>query len=155
MSEKMRATTAEITAIKPPDSAVIVRRCVRVDGRSKAAKRVKALAAGYTARLGGGADAATLAAVQKAAELGALAEELRGKALRGEGAALSEVLKLEGVADRAVRALGLDRKRTPVARTLASYLAARNTERSKEESELELVEETGAEASVHPAQAAV
>ena len=92
------------------DTAPMVRRIGRVDGRSKAAKRVKELAASYIARLGGRkVDAATLVAVRKAAELAALAEELRGRALRGEAVDLGEMVKVEGVAGRAARALGLDR----------------------------------------------
>jgi len=136
------------------------RRIARVDGRSKAAKRVKELAAGYIAQLGGGvADAATLAAVQKAAELAAVAEELRGRALRGESVDLGEMVKVQGIADRAIRALDLDRKRAPAGPTLAAYLAARNAEPPEDEEESEpaaktAVEETLADGLVDGSEAA-
>ena len=114
----------EIEPISHTDTVPTARRIARVDGRSKAAKRVKELAASYIARLGGrNVDAATLAAIQKAAELAALAEELRGRALRGEAVDLGEMVKVEGVADRAARALGLDRlKRDNDDRSLDEYL---------------------------------
>lgn len=119
----------EVAPRSPADSTPMVRRwrpgSLRFDGRSKAAKRVKKLAAGYIAQLGGGEpDAATRAAIQKAAELVVVAEGLRGRALRGESVDLSEMVKVQGVADRAVRALGLGRQREPAHVPLRERLAA-------------------------------
>ncbi len=125
------------------DTAPMVRRIVRVDGRSKAAKRAKELAASFVAQLGKAAadgGAAALAAVRKAAELVVVAEVLRARALRGETVDLSELVKVEGIADRAVRALGLDRKRGPAERgenDLAAYLAAKYGDRGDAEHEVD------------------
>jgi hypothetical protein len=117
----------EIASRSLADTVPTLRRIARIDGRSKAAKRVKELAAGYIARLGGGrADAATLVAVQKAAELAALAEELRGKALRGEAVDLDGLLRLEGACARAVRSLRLPTADpTRDSPSLTDYLAQR------------------------------
>jgi hypothetical protein len=108
------------------DSAPMPRRIVRIDGRSKPAKRAKELAASFVAQLGDAAlDAATSAAVQKAAELVVVAEEIRAKALRGEAVDFTALIKIENAARRAVADLGLDRKRPSApAMTLADYLDA-------------------------------
>jgi len=128
----------EIAARKLADTAPMVRRSragsLRFDGRSRTARRVKELAAGYIAQLGGGdVDAATLAAVKKAAELVVVAEKLRGRALRGESIDLSEMVKVQGVADRAVRALGI-KPGKPVLPSLAEHLARCVAERAGERS---------------------
>jgi hypothetical protein len=101
------------------------RRIARIDQRTKPALQVKAKVAAYTARLGGTADAVLLAACHKAAELAVIAEGLRAKQLRGDSVDLSEMAKAQGLADRAERALGLDRKREPAGGTLADYLKQR------------------------------
>jgi hypothetical protein len=81
----------------------------------------------FTAVLGG-RDRITegqLANVVRAAELMALAEEARLTALKGDSAVdLVALVRLEGVADRAVRRLGLDHKREPAETpNLRAYLA--------------------------------
>jgi hypothetical protein len=61
-----------------------------------------------------------------AAELQVLAEEARALALKQVGHAdLDQVIRLQGAADRAVRKLGLDRKREPEGPTLSQYLTDR------------------------------
>jgi hypothetical protein len=129
----MLGNTATMTARSPADTTPTRRRIQRIDGRSKAAKRAKALAAGFIAQIGSGADdAATLAAVQKAAELVVVSEAMRARALRGESVDLSELVKVQGVADRGVRALNLPKQlppdRIPI---LSEYLAAHDSERGK------------------------
>jgi hypothetical protein len=106
----------------------VMRRSGRVDGRLRAARRVKALTAAFLTQLDA-TDPVTLAAVKKAAELVAVAEDLRRRALQGDVIDLGEMVKVEGVADRAVRALAIDRKRAlaPRAPSLKEYLAARRT----------------------------
>jgi len=123
----------EIASRSPADSGPTRRRIARIDGRSRIALRVKAKVAGYAARLGGGADAVTLASYQKAAELAVVAEDLRAKQLRGEPVDLGEMAKAQGLADRAERALGLDRKRQPApALPLREQLALEAAEREAE-----------------------
>jgi hypothetical protein len=68
---------------------------------------VKVLIAGYTAALGdAGCDPTMAAKVMKAAELTAYAEQLRAAVLRGEAVDPLALVRVEGVADRAVRQLG-------------------------------------------------
>jgi hypothetical protein len=88
----------------------IVRRTARVDGRSKAALAVKAKLAAYASRLGPAVDAVEQAARLRAAELGAVADQLRAARLRGEPIDVVELTKAQGYADRAERALSVDRK---------------------------------------------
>ena len=88
-------------------------------------RRVADLVRAYLRALGNPANIEQQAAVIAAAELQVLAEEARGAALKETGRAdLDQVIRVQGAADRAVRALGLDRKREPVGQSLAEYLAA-------------------------------
>jgi hypothetical protein len=84
------------------------RRIQRIDGRSRQARRIKALIASYTARLGGHVDPDR---VRRCAELVQIAEDMRAAALRGEPVDASLLFKCEGYADRALRMLGLDKPR--------------------------------------------
>ena len=118
----MEATS--IAGQKAANNGTTRRRIARIDGRCKVALRVKAKVAGYVARLGAAADAVALAAYQKAAELAVVAEDLRAKQLRGEPVDLDAMAKAQGLADRAERALALDRRREPAGPTLAEYLAS-------------------------------
>jgi hypothetical protein len=67
--------------------------------------------------------------VRRAAELVVTAEELRASTLSAErpptDLAMLALVRLEGIADRAVRRLGLDRKPEPAETTLAQYLETR------------------------------
>jgi len=85
---------------------------------------VKAKLASYDARLGTAADAVETAARLTAAELAAVADDLRAARLRGEPVDLNALAKAQGYADRAERALGLDRKRRPVHVPLRERIAA-------------------------------
>jgi hypothetical protein len=120
----MSNSAAEVASRSPADSAPPRRRIARVDGRSKAALRVKAKLASYDARLGPAADAVETAARLTAAELAAVADDLRAARLRGEPVDLNALAKAQGYADRAERALGLDRKRGPAHVPLRERIAA-------------------------------
>jgi hypothetical protein len=103
-----------------------------LDARSRTGRRRADLIVQFTAALGG-RDRITegqLVDVVRAAELVALAEEARLTALKGDSAVdLVGLVRLEGVADRAVRRLGLDHKREPPsAPDLATYLRALKSE---------------------------
>ena len=72
-------------------------------------RRVADLVRAYLRALGNPANIEQQAAVIAAAELQVLAEEARGAALKETGRAdLDQVIRVQGAADRAVRALGLD-----------------------------------------------
>jgi hypothetical protein len=97
----------------------------KLDNRTVMARRVRALTEALTAELGGAPDALTVAAVRNAAELTALAEAARRAALRGKPADMVALVRLEGAASRAVRALQLraaPARRQPARQTLAEYL---------------------------------
>jgi hypothetical protein len=85
--------------------------CVPVlDGRSQAAKRIKALVAEYSATLGNPADPILVREIQSAAELTVIYERRRALALANdEGGAkrLDALIRFEGQLRRKLRALGL------------------------------------------------
>ncbi len=81
----------------------------RIDGRSKEAKRIKALTATYKARLGAAADDPVVRAdILDLAECTTICEALRAAALRGEPIDLLALNRLEGTTRRRRAALGLD-----------------------------------------------
>jgi hypothetical protein len=68
-------------------------------------------------------------AIKRAASLAVLAGELRSRRLAGDqNVPLDDLVRVEWLADRAVRGLGIDRKREPPAPTLKDYVAARRAE---------------------------
>ena len=62
---------------------------------------------------GPGGRVTTAAAVRKAAELVAISEQMRRDALRNGCIDPDALLRFEGISSRAVRQLGLDRRREP------------------------------------------
>jgi hypothetical protein len=115
----MPAHTAAVPARSPAYSP-------RIDGRSAAAKRAKRLTAEYVAALGGSdaVDPVMLAKVRRAAELVVVAECARAKAMQGD-AVLDDMVRVDRLADLAVRRLGLDRKPASPVPSLAEYVANR------------------------------
>jgi hypothetical protein len=110
------------TASRSSTDTAPPRRRKRVDGRFKPARQAKALATSYVAR------GAEPRAALRAAELEIIASEMRAKQLRGEPIDVTAMLKAEGVATRAVRALCLaDRQREPKLGpdSLRAYAAAK------------------------------
>ena len=83
------------------------RRRKPIDGRTKTAKRIRELTAGYLAALGDVASAEAPERCERVAQLVALAEDVRRKALTGRSVSLDDVIRVENTADRARRALGL------------------------------------------------
>lgn len=101
-----------------------------VSGRTPEGRRRRDLAQFFVDALGGpsAVTPVQLTDIRRAAELTSLAEETRAKALREGTSAidLASLVRLEGAASRAVRALGI--KSTaggPKPPTLQEYLAAR------------------------------
>ena len=78
-------------------------------GTTADARRVKDLFLSYLGRLGHPVDAATQAAVFAAADLAVTAEKTRAKVLAGgdDRSALNELVRVQNMADRALRRLGL------------------------------------------------
>jgi hypothetical protein len=96
----------------------------RPDGRTRAARRVKALQAQFLAALGD-IDETTVERVRTLAELTATAEAMRTKALGGDEVDLGALVKLENTVARARRELLAAVKRKPAPTALAEYLARR------------------------------
>jgi hypothetical protein len=118
-----------------------------IDGRSQLGRRLHDLAASFAVQLGGwSALSDTMAAnVRKAAELSALAEQSRTEALRNGNIDPLALVRLEGAANRAVRALNLDRKHGSSGPSLAQYLAARDAEPLTDVFDNECAEDAGDE----------
>ncbi len=89
-----------------------------------AGRRVNDLLRSFMRAVDDPGDTITQANALRAAELTVAAECARGRLLAGDGDS-DAIVRLENMAARAVRALGLDRKREPAGPTpLAQYLAS-------------------------------
>ena len=86
-----------------------------ISGRTALGKRLRDLAEFYAEALGGWATLSVTqaAAVRRCAELCALSEKARADALQQGNVDPIALVRLEGAASRAQRALHLDRKREP------------------------------------------
>jgi hypothetical protein len=95
-----------------------------VSGRTALGRRIRDLADTYAHALGGWASLGDMLAlnVKKASELVAIAELARADALRDGNIDPLHLVRLDGAANRAVRALQLDVPRTQSGATLAAYL---------------------------------
>lgn len=100
----------------------------RLDGRTRAAQRTRELIRTFIAALGGerAVTGARLVDVKRAAELSAIAEQARAAALQDASAYdLAELVKLEGVADRATRRLCIKAGAQARVPTLSEHFAAK------------------------------
>jgi hypothetical protein len=101
----------------------------RLDRRVRPARNVLKLIELYSARLGKDAsDPLLQAAIVRAAELRAVAEDLRSQVLRGESVSADDLVRCERLAAAAERALHLDRRQRDTTPTLQDYLASKVTE---------------------------
>ena len=104
----------------------------QLDGRTVIARRQRALANAFILALGGPdrVSAVQMADIKRAAELGALAEATRSRIMRVGATGASELtalIRLEGTASRAQRALGIKPGASAPIPTLAEHLASRTT----------------------------
>jgi hypothetical protein len=126
----MRERNSDIPAENLNDELRKQRRRARerkpLDGRTRLQRRIRALRDGYLAALGGTVSLELRDRCERAAQLVAIAEEARRKALAG-GVDLDDLVRIENASDRAVRALGLYRPYEPTSRAtgLKEYLASR------------------------------
>ena len=106
----------------------------RIDGRTFAAKRRAALISNFIEALGGAGaiTALQLVDVRRAAELTALAEEARATALREGSAAvdISSLVRLEGAAGRAQKALGIKPGGAQPKTTVNEYLSRKAAQKA-------------------------
>jgi hypothetical protein len=114
-----------VTSAKPKPNKRRAR--VAIDKRFAVGRRIKELTATFRERLGFDAnpDPLLLTAIERAAQLQALAEQAAARALRADPkVAYDDVVRLSRLADHAVRRLRLDRNNTKQP-SLSEYLAAR------------------------------
>jgi hypothetical protein len=78
-----------------------------VDGRTRGAKRARAIAAELEHSFGGEVTKVQRQAIERAAMWCAIAEDLAARRLAGQPIPLDDVLRAEGVAKRALRSLGV------------------------------------------------
>jgi hypothetical protein len=111
----MPANSAAVTSIAPAKPKPNKRRArVQIDKRFALGRRVKQLTAIFRQRLGADAEDPVLdAAIRRAAETTALAEDLRARMLRGERVDPDDVLRTTRAADALTRRLHLDRHNKP------------------------------------------
>jgi hypothetical protein len=76
-----------------------------LDGRTRASKRARAIAAELTAGFGDEITKVQRQAIERAAVLSVLAEDLVMRRLAGQPVSLDELLRCEAVAKRAIRAV--------------------------------------------------
>jgi len=81
----------------------------KITGHSASARRARDLVVALFDELGEPPSVVQAAAIRRAASLMATAEDMRGRALRGEDVDVTALVKLENLADRAVRGLKLKR----------------------------------------------
>jgi hypothetical protein len=86
-----------------------------LDGRTRASKRARAIAAELEAGFGDEITKVQRQAIERAAVLSVLAEDLVMRRLAGQPVSLDELLRVEGVAKRAIAAVVAERpvKRAP------------------------------------------
>jgi hypothetical protein len=99
-----------------------------VSQRTALGRRIRDVAESYAQRLGGWSALSDgqAAAIRRCAELFAIAEQSRAAALRDGCADPVGLARLEGIAIRAERRLGLPKEtRGPITPTLKEYLASR------------------------------
>jgi hypothetical protein len=133
--ENRLADTASSPARRSPDVAVSVKHKrarltnkplrVRANRHTAQGRRLCDLFEGYVAALGNPTDPLVLANVLAASELKTVAEVMRSKLLAGESIDPAHVVKVENLANRAERKLGLDqRKREQAPAPLRERLVA-------------------------------
>jgi hypothetical protein len=94
----------------------------RFDGRTATAVRIRALVKQYATALGDrAANPPMAAAIKRASELQALAEQARADAIRNGTFDPISLSRIEGCASRAIRALHLEAVEPPPPPSLASY----------------------------------
>jgi hypothetical protein len=102
----------------------------RADGRTPQGRRIRDLFRAFSSGMGSPSDPATQAAILAAAELVVAAERARAKVL-DDGGDVEQLIRLENLAARATRRLGMKpncQQRPP---SLSEHLARRAQERSK------------------------
>jgi hypothetical protein len=103
----------------------------RADGRTPQGRRIRDLFRAYSSAMGSPSDPATQAAILAAAELVVAAERARAKVL-DDGGDVEQLIRLENLAARATRRLGVKPNCESRPPSLAEHLARKVQERTKQ-----------------------
>jgi hypothetical protein len=104
---------------------------VRIDYRRRVGKRARELSQHFTAAIvaaGRELSIELIVAIGKAAELVALVEDMRARALRGVDVNADDLVRMQRLADASVRRLNLPSAANKPTPTLAEYLAVNHAE---------------------------
>jgi hypothetical protein len=112
-----------------------------LDGRTNAAKRARAIAAELEAGFGGAATKVQRQAIERAAMLGAIAEDLACRRLMGQPISLDELLRAEGCARRAVRGVLAECPAPPPAPRFSPMKAVREAEAARKSAQADTATE--------------
>jgi hypothetical protein len=99
------------------------RRLTKIDKRLPLGKRIVELTTMFTAAIGGELTPMRRLAIEKAAQLTALAEQVRGTFMRDAVGTLDDIVRLERKADQVVRSLGLTETKRKPASPLAAHFS--------------------------------
>jgi hypothetical protein len=105
---KMHAEIAVTSAVKRSPKARLLT-AGHLDGRTRASKRARSIAAELQAGFGDEITKVQRQAIERAAVLSVIAEDLVMRRLAGQPVSLDELLRVEGVAKRAIRAVVAER----------------------------------------------
>ena len=93
--------------VRAPQKRDRSKRLTKIDMRSVLGQRVKELTKAFSEALGTEQSILRRMAIERAAQLTAIAEKARGKLMRDGAGTLDDLVRLERKADQAVRALGI------------------------------------------------
>jgi hypothetical protein len=129
-----------LVGVPPKTRAKATNDPLRGRGRSPEARRLRDLFRSYLMQLGSPTDAATQALILAAAEAVVIAEGARADMLAGKGGAGDAVVRLENLADRKLRRLGLNKPTTPPRKSfmekMAEHEAAQRAAEARTEADL-------------------
>jgi hypothetical protein len=129
----MQPNSPAIAAGSPPDRRRKLRLLTvgHLDGRSLASKRARAIAAELEQSFGSALTRVQRQAIERAAMLVTLAEDLVARRLAGESILISDVLRAEGVAKRSLRAVLEERPEPPTPPRFSPMRALREAEAAR------------------------
>jgi hypothetical protein len=103
----------------------------KIDKRGRLGKRVAELTAMFAAAVHGEQTPMRKLRVEKAAELTAMAEQVRGDYMRDGNGTLDDIVRIERKADQAVRSLGITDAKPKSKLSIPEYLAQRDARRAQ------------------------
>jgi hypothetical protein len=138
---EMHADMVASPAVKRSRKARLLT-AAHLDRRTRASKRARAIAAELADGFGAGITKVQRQAIERAAMLSAIAEDLAARRLAGQPVPLDHLLRAEGVARRAIKAVVAERPAPPPPPRFSPMKALREAEAArKAQAEKEPVDE--------------